>query len=76
VAIFITIFHHEFRPRWPVSVSAVISSSSLLSGLPGRRLLDDNSEVVLRKLNNKINTFIFLLIALNMFQKLSRNSSK
>jgi hypothetical protein len=36
---FITIiFHHEFRPEWPVSVSAVISSSSLLSGRPGRRL--------------------------------------
>jgi hypothetical protein len=43
--------HHipsRFRPGWPVSVSAVISSSSLLTGLPGRRLLlDDNSEVVL-----------------------------
>jgi sorting nexin-29 len=34
----IIIFHHEFRPGWPVSVLAVISSSSLLSGLPGRRL--------------------------------------
>jgi hypothetical protein len=34
----IIIFHHEFRPGWPVSVSAVISSSSLLSGRPGRRL--------------------------------------
>jgi hypothetical protein len=43
--------HHiqsEFRPGWPISVSAVISSSSLLSGRPGRRLpLDDNSEAVL-----------------------------
>jgi hypothetical protein len=28
----IIIFHHEFRPGWPVSVSAVVSSSSLLSG--------------------------------------------
>jgi hypothetical protein len=36
--IIIIIFHHEFRPGWPVSVSAVISSSSLLSGLPGHRL--------------------------------------
>jgi hypothetical protein len=27
----IIIFHHEFRPGFPVSVSAVISSSSLLS---------------------------------------------
>jgi hypothetical protein len=34
----IIIFHHEFRPGWPVSVSAVISSSSLLSGRPGHRL--------------------------------------
>jgi hypothetical protein len=33
------IFHHipsRIRPGWPVSVSAVISSSSLLSGHPGR----------------------------------------
>jgi hypothetical protein len=36
--IIIIISHHEFRPGWPVSVSAVISSSSLLSGRPGRRL--------------------------------------
>jgi hypothetical protein len=34
----IIIFHQEFRPGWPVSVSAVISSSSLLRGLPGRRV--------------------------------------
>jgi hypothetical protein len=34
----IIILHHEFRPGRPVSVSAVISSSSLLRGLPGRRL--------------------------------------
>jgi hypothetical protein len=34
----IIMYHHEFRPGWPVSVSAVISSSSLLSGRPGRRL--------------------------------------
>jgi hypothetical protein len=33
------IFHHEFRPGWPVLLSAVISSSSLLSGCPGHRLL-------------------------------------
>jgi hypothetical protein len=30
--VIIIIFHHKFRPGWPVSVSAVISSSSLLSG--------------------------------------------
>jgi hypothetical protein len=36
--IIIIISIHEFRPGWPVSVSAVISSSSLLSGRPGRRL--------------------------------------
>jgi hypothetical protein len=36
--IIIIIFHHEFRPGWPVSVSAVILSSSLLIGLPGCRL--------------------------------------
>jgi hypothetical protein len=34
----IIIFHHEFSPGWPVSVSAVISSSSLLRGLPVCRL--------------------------------------
>jgi uncharacterized membrane protein len=38
IIINIIIFHHEFRPGWPVPVSALISSSSLLSGLPGRRL--------------------------------------
>jgi hypothetical protein len=32
--IIIIIFHHEFRPGWPVSVSAVVSSSSFLSGHP------------------------------------------
>jgi hypothetical protein len=36
--IIIIIFHHEFRPGWPVSVSAVISSSSLLSGFPSCHL--------------------------------------
>jgi hypothetical protein len=36
IIIIITIFHLEFRPRWPVSVSAVMSSNSLLSGRPGR----------------------------------------
>jgi hypothetical protein len=36
--IIIIISIHEFRPGWPVSVSAVISSRSLLSGRPGRRL--------------------------------------
>jgi hypothetical protein len=36
--IIIIIFHHKFRPGWPVLVSAVISCSSLLSGRPGRRL--------------------------------------
>jgi hypothetical protein len=30
----IIIFHHELRPGWPVSVSAVMSSNSLLSGRP------------------------------------------
>jgi hypothetical protein len=38
INIIIIISIHEFRPGWPVSVSAVISSSSLLSGRPGRRL--------------------------------------
>jgi hypothetical protein len=33
---FIIIFHQEFRPGWPVSVSALISSNSLLGGRPGR----------------------------------------
>jgi hypothetical protein len=41
--IIIIIFHYEFRPGWPVSVSAVISSSSLVVVF----LLDGNSEVVL-----------------------------
>jgi hypothetical protein len=36
--VIIIISIHEFRPGWPVSVSAVISSRSLLSGCPGRRL--------------------------------------
>jgi hypothetical protein len=44
--IIIIIFHHEFRPRWPVSVSAFTSSSSLFSGLPGRLFLDDILEVL------------------------------
>jgi hypothetical protein len=34
----IILFHHKFRPGWPVSVSAFLSSNSLLSGCPGRRL--------------------------------------
>jgi hypothetical protein len=41
--VIIIIFHHELRPGWPVSVSAVISSSSLLSGRPGRRLPSDDN---------------------------------
>jgi hypothetical protein len=46
--IIIIIFHHEFRPGWPVSVSAVISSSSLVVVFQVVDfLLGDNSEVVL-----------------------------
>jgi len=32
IKVIIIIFHHEFRPGWPVSVSAVMSSNSVLSG--------------------------------------------
>jgi hypothetical protein len=31
-------FHHEVKPRRPVSVSAFTPSSSLVSGRPDRRL--------------------------------------
>jgi hypothetical protein len=34
----IIIFHHEFRPGWPVSLPAFTSSSSLFSDHPGHGL--------------------------------------
>jgi hypothetical protein len=44
----IIIFHHEFRPGWPVSVSAFTSSSSLSVVVQVVIfLLDDNLEVFL-----------------------------
>jgi hypothetical protein len=47
-SIIIIIFHHEFGPGWPVLVSAIMSSNSLLHGRPVIIfLLDDNLEVVL-----------------------------
>jgi hypothetical protein len=38
IIIIIIIFHHEYRPGWPVSVSAFMSSSSLFIGHPGHCL--------------------------------------
>jgi hypothetical protein len=38
IIVVIIIFHHKFRPGWPVSVSAFTSSSNLFSGHPGHHL--------------------------------------
>jgi hypothetical protein len=63
---FIIIFHHEFRPGWPVSVSAVISSSSLLSGLPGRRL-PFGRIILLGKYEKKRITFVTIHVFQSQF---------